>query len=952
MSNQVASQQTTNIVPVQGIFGPEPTFTPITLVGPAGSYFYPIINPVQSGLTITNSTIDSSVIGGNSPAAAYFTTAQVAVTPTADQDVANKAYVDSVAQGLDVKASCLYATTGNITLSGLGTQANGDWPSTLTAGDRILVKNQTNQAQNGIYAAASSSWTRTADMNDWAEVPGAFTFIEAGTSLLNTGWVTTAASTGTIGVTNMPWTQFSGAGTYSAGTGLSLIGTTFSIANTGVTAASYGSASQTLTATVNAQGQLSALAATNIAIAASQITSGTIDTARISGNYSGITGVGTLVNLTVTNTISGSINGNAATATTAGSATTATTATNLAGGATGSVPYQTGAGATGFLSVGSNGQVLTLAGGVPTWATPTVGTVTSVSGTGTVSGITLSGTVTSSGNLTLGGALDLSSPPAIGGTLANTITGTTITATTKFVGPYFDAATSGGGALRNASGVAQLQWGAGGGNNLSLDVSTNMNGTNAQIDISPTGTGHVHMKPTGSGSIEIAPTNLGTINNMSIGATTASTGKFTTIDFSSTLAVSGSTGSAGQVLQSNGVSAPTWVTPVAYATVTDDTTTNATFYPLFANVTAGNLTTEYVSSTKYQFNPSTGTLVATVFSGSGANLTNLPAGQLSGTIPSGVLGNSSLFIGTTSIALNRGSASQSLTGVSIDGSAGTATTATNANNIAITDNTSSASTYYPVMSVATTGNNAATTSSTKLSFVPSTGVLSATSFTGAATGLTGTASININGTVGATTPTTGAFTSIVSTSSAGIITSQAATQDAVEIIGRAGGTASRKATITTTTLTGNRTHTLPNVSGTFLTTGAAVTVAQGGTGLTFGTSGGIPYFSSISAMTSSALLAASALMIGGGAGGAPSTITTGTGVVTALGVAVGTAGAFVVNGGALGTPASGTVTNLTGTASININGTVGATTPTTGAFTTVSASGVITTTGGIGGGAF
>ena len=109
-----------------------------------------------------------------------------------------------------------------------------------------------------------------------------------------------------------------------------------------------------------------------------------------------------------------------------------------------------------------------------------------------------------------------------------------------------------------------------------------------------------------------------------------------------------------------------------------------------------------------------------------------------------------------------------------------------------------------------------------------------------------------------------------------------------------------------------------------------------------GTSGGIPYFSSASTWATSAALAASALVVGGGAGVAPSTITTGTGVVTALGVAVGSAGAFVVNGGALGTPSSGTVTNLTGTASININGTVGATTATTGVFTTISASGVIT----------
>ena len=102
-----------------------------------------------------------------------------------------------------------------------------------------------------------------------------------------------------------------------------------------------------------------------------------------------------------------------------------------------------------------------------------------------------------------------------------------------------------------------------------------------------------------------------------------------------------------------------------------------------------------------------------------------------------------------------------------------------------------------------------------------------------------------------------------------------------------------------------------------------------------GTSGGIPYFSSGTTWATSAALAASALVVGGGAGAAPATITTGTGVTTALGVAVGSAGAFVVNGGALGTPSSGTVTNLTGTASININGTVGATTPTTGKFTTI-----------------
>jgi hypothetical protein len=94
--------------------------------------------------------------------------------------------------------------------------------------------------------------------------------------------------------------------------------------------------------------------------------------------------------------------------------------------------------------------------------------------------------------------------------------------------------------------------------------------------------------------------------------------------------------------------------------------------------------------------------------------------------------------------------------------------------------------------------------------------------------------------------------------------------------------------------------------------GVAVAVNRGGTGLSAGTSGGVPYFSSTSTIASSAALAANALVIGGGAGVAPSTTTTGTGVVTALGVNTGSAGAFVVNGGALGTPSSGTLTNATG----------------------------------------
>lgn len=211
--------------------------------------------------------------------------------PTSDQDAATKYYVDSVAQGLDVKASVVAATTGNITLSGL---QNIDGIS-VSSGDRVLVKNQDSAAENGIYIANGSAWSRSADANTWEELVSAYTFVEQGSTYADTGWVCTVNAGGTLGTTPVTWSQFSGAGTYLAGTGLTLTGNTFSITNTAVTPNSYGSASKTLTATVNAQGQLTALADTNIAIALSQVTdAGTM--ASQNANNVAITG-GSITNL-------------------------------------------------------------------------------------------------------------------------------------------------------------------------------------------------------------------------------------------------------------------------------------------------------------------------------------------------------------------------------------------------------------------------------------------------------------------------------------------------------------------------------------------------------------------------------------------------------------------------------------------------------------------------------
>jgi hypothetical protein len=199
--------------------------------------------------------------------------------PTSDQDAATKYYVDSVAQGLVIKQAVVATTTGNITLSGLSTQAGGDWTTSLTAGNRVLVKNQTLSQNNGIYVASASGWARSADANTWAELISAFTFVETGATEADTGWVCTVDAGGTLGTTPVTWAQFSGAGTYTAGTGLTLTGSQFSITNTAVTAGAYGSASETLTATVNAQGQLTALSASSIAIANTQVSGlGTMST--------------------------------------------------------------------------------------------------------------------------------------------------------------------------------------------------------------------------------------------------------------------------------------------------------------------------------------------------------------------------------------------------------------------------------------------------------------------------------------------------------------------------------------------------------------------------------------------------------------------------------------------------------------------------------------------------
>ena len=141
--------------------------------------------------------------------------------PVDPTDAANKEYVDSVATGLDVKASVRVASTANIANLTSVTTIDG---ITLANGDRVLLKDQSTASQNGIYqfnSAGNGSLSRASDANDNAEMTsGVFVFVEEGTANADNGYVLVSDGTITVGSSSMVWEQFSGAGQVVAGAGI------------------------------------------------------------------------------------------------------------------------------------------------------------------------------------------------------------------------------------------------------------------------------------------------------------------------------------------------------------------------------------------------------------------------------------------------------------------------------------------------------------------------------------------------------------------------------------------------------------------------------------------------------------------------------------------------------------------------------------------------------------
>jgi hypothetical protein len=259
-----------------------------------------------SGVVATaRSNLGAAASGANTDITSItLTTGSVSTAPTAGTDLVNKTYVDSVAASINfhqavrlASTTALAAYTYNNGTGGVGATITANANGALSldsvavvAGNRVLIKNEIsgNAPYNGVYTvtqtgsgAAPFILTRATDYDSAGtgvnEInAGDFMLVTAGTTQANTSWVQQTELPITVGTTALVFTQFGSSATYTAGTGLTLTGTVFSITNTGVTAAAYGSASSVPVVTINAQGQATSVTDTAIAIAGSQITSGSV----------------------------------------------------------------------------------------------------------------------------------------------------------------------------------------------------------------------------------------------------------------------------------------------------------------------------------------------------------------------------------------------------------------------------------------------------------------------------------------------------------------------------------------------------------------------------------------------------------------------------------------------------------------------------------------------------
>lgn len=376
-----------------------------------------------AGSAVSVLDIGTLGVGTANVTTANITAGTVSTTPTSGNDLVNKTYVDTIAaEGISYHAPVfvevpesfgnLNATYNNgtagvgATLTNAGTQAALTIDGVLmTVGKRVLVYNQTNAYENGVYVVTtvgtvSTNWvlTRSTDTNTYgvksptALGQGDAFFVTSGNTGAGETYVCNTVGTIVFGTTPITFAQISDASVYTASNGVTLNGVNIELTPTG-TAGTYGSASSVPVLTTNAYGQITGVTPTAIAITGSAVSgdiagnSGGVTSAlTINGyltgtSYNGTAPVTIAVDATSANTASkvvardasGNFSAGTITATLSGSATSATTATNLAGGAANQIAYQTGAGATSFaVAPTASNQVLNWNGSAFTWSAGTI----------------------------------------------------------------------------------------------------------------------------------------------------------------------------------------------------------------------------------------------------------------------------------------------------------------------------------------------------------------------------------------------------------------------------------------------------------------------------------------------------------------------------------------------------------------------------------------------------
>lgn len=748
-------------------------------------------------------------------AAEFQSTVLLDADPTLALQAATKQYVDNaVATGLHVHEPVRVKTTANLTAtynngsSGVGATLTNSGTQvalsidgiSLSVNDRVLVWQQTTQTQNGVYVvttvgSGSTNWvlTRSSDADTYSAQDtgglggGDYFYVQEGLTGAGDSYICTNEGTITFGTTAITFSQFSGAITYVGGTNINVTGQTISLTGTvaptnggtGVNTVTtgdllYGSASNTWaklplgtaykSLVVNASGtqvewnaialnqsgavsgtlptgnggtglttytlgdilyssatntlsklagnatttklflsqtgtgggsaapawaqptasDISGLAAsaTTDTTNAANITSGTLPVARLNGSYTGITGVGTLA--------AGTWNASTIAAIYGGTGQTSYTQGDLL--------YATSSTTVGKLADVAAGNAL-LSGGVgadPAWGK--VGLTTHVSGTlavanGGTGATTLTGYVYGNGTgaMTASTTIPNSATTATSANTASAIVARdasgnfsagTITASLSGNATSATSATSATTATNLAGGVAgAVPYQSASGTTLFSAAGTSgqvlqSNGTTAPTWVTPAavnnGTLSLAVSGTGlSGSATFTANQAGnstfTVTSNATNANTAST--IVARDASGNF----SAGTITAALSGNATTATTATTAnaTAAAVTFNNSGTGAASGTTFNGSTAQTISHNTVGASPLAGSASlttTGTVTSGTWSASfgavsGANLTNLTAGNLTGTIPSGVLGNSSLNIGTTSVALNRASANQALTGI-------------------------------------------------------------------------------------------------------------------------------------------------------------------------------------------------------------------------------------------------------------------------------------------------